>query len=62
MLAAPGNRANIRLMVFAGKVAQPGATPNCRKKPKTIRSPLIEQIEQIDAAAAIVLRELEAPR
>ena len=46
------------MMVFDGKVAQPGATPNCRKKPKTIRSPLIEQI---DAAAAIVLRELEGP-
>ena len=43
-------------MVFDGKVMQPGATPNYRKKPKTIRGPLIEQI---DDAVAIVLRELE---
>lgn len=56
LLAAHGTRADIRLMVFDGKVAQPGATPNYRKKPKTIRGPLIEQI---DAAVTIVLRELE---
>ena len=56
LLAAHGTRADIRLMVFDGKVMQPGATPNYRKKPKTIRGPLIGQI---DEAVAIVLRELE---
>ena len=56
LLAAHGTRADIRLMVFDGKAAQPGATPNYRKKPKTIRGPLIEQI---DEAVATVLRELE---
>jgi ATP-dependent DNA helicase RecG len=43
-------------MVFDGKVAHPGATPNYRKRPKTIRGPLVEQIE---AAVTLVLRELE---
>ncbi len=43
-------------MVFDGKVAHPGATPNYRKRPKTIRGPLVEQI---DAAVTLVLRELE---
>ncbi len=56
LLAAHGTRADIRLMVFDGKVAQPGATPNYRKRPTTIRGPLVEQI---DAAVISVLRELE---
>ena len=56
LLAAHGTRADIRLFVFDGKAAKPGATPNYRKKPKTIRGPLIEQI---DEAVAVVLRELE---
>ena len=55
LLAAQGSRADIRLMVYDGKQAVPGATPNLRKSPKTIRGPLIEQI---DAAVKTVLDEL----
>ncbi|MEO7623931.1 MAG: ATP-binding protein [Gallionella sp.] len=55
LLAAQGARADIRLMVYDGKQAVPGATPNMRKTPKTIRGALIEQI---DAAVRTVLDEL----
>ena len=55
LLAAYDSRADIRLMVYDGKTAVPGATPNLRKSPKTIRGPLIEQI---DAAVKTVLDEL----
>ena len=55
LLAAHGSRADIRLMVYDGKQVVPGATPNLRKTPKTIRGPLIEQI---DAAVKAVLDEL----
>ncbi len=55
LLAAHGSRADIRLMVYDGKQAVPGATPNLRKTPKTIRGPLIEQI---DMAVTTVLDEL----
>ena len=55
LLAAHGSRADIRLMVYDGKQAVPGATPNLRKTPKTIRGPLIEQI---DTAVKTVLDEL----
>lgn len=55
LLAALGSRADIRLMVYDGKQAVPGATPNLRKTPRTIRGPLIEQI---DAAVKTVLDEL----
>lgn len=55
LLAAHGSRADIRLMVYDGKQAVPGATPNLRKTPKTIRGPLIEQI---DSAVKAVLDEL----
>jgi ATP-dependent DNA helicase RecG len=55
LLAAQGSRADIRLMVYDGKQAVPGATPNLRKTPKTIRGPVIEQI---DAAVKTVLDEL----
>ncbi len=55
LLAAHDSRADIRLMVYDGKTAVPGATPNLRKSPKTIRGPLIEQI---DAAVRTVLDEL----
>ncbi len=55
LLAAHGSRADIRLMVYDGKQAIPGATPNLRKSPKTIRGPLIEQI---DKAVDAVLDEL----
>ena len=56
LLAAHGSRADIRLMVYSGKTAAPGAVPNLRKTPLTIRDPLIEQI---DDAVRAVLRELE---
>ena len=55
LLAAHGSRADIRLMVYDGKQPVPGATPNLRKSPKTIRGPLIMQI---DAAVKAVLDEL----
>ena len=55
LLAAFGSRADIRLMVYAGKEVGSGATPNLRKPPKTIRGPLIEQI---DTAVRAVLEEL----
>ena len=56
LLATHGGRADIRLFVVDGKALQPGATPNYRKKPLTIRGPLVDQI---DKAVALVLRELE---
>jgi ATP-dependent DNA helicase RecG len=55
LLAAHGTRADIRLMVYDGKQAEAGATPNLRKAPKTIRGPVIEQI---DEAVREVLDEL----
>lgn len=55
LLAAFGSRADIRLMVYAGKEVGSRATPNLRKPPKTIRGPLIEQI---DLAVREVLNEL----
>lgn len=55
LLASLGTRADMRLMVYEGKAAVPGATPNLRKKPKTIRGPLIEQI---DEAVRLVLDAL----
>lgn len=55
LLAAHGSRADIRLMVYDGKQVVPGATPNLRKTPRTIRGPLIELI---DAAVKAVLDEL----
>ena len=56
LLAAHGSRADIRLMVYSGKSVAPGALPNMRKAPLTIRGPLIVQI---DDAVKAVLRELE---
>lgn len=55
LLAAHDTRADIRLMVYDGKAVVPGATPNLRKQPKTIRGPLVDQI---DAAVALILDEL----
>ena len=55
LLAAHDTRADIRLMVYDGKTPSPGATPNLKKPPKTIRGPLIDQI---DAAVKTVLDEL----
>ena len=56
LLAAHGSRADIRVMVYSGKSVAPGALPNMRKAPLTIRGPLIVQI---DDAVKAVLRELE---
>jgi ATP-dependent DNA helicase RecG len=43
------------VLVFDGKAATPTATPNYRKPPKTVRGPLIEQI---DATVRMVLDEI----
>lgn len=55
LLAAYGARADVRVMVYDGKASVPGATPNLRKPTKTIRGPLVEQI---DATVRCVLDEL----
>lgn len=55
LLAAFGGRADLRLLVYAGKEMGMDAVPNLRKPPKTIRGPLIEQI---DLAVKAVLDEL----
>lgn len=55
LLAAHGSRADLRIFVYDGKVAVAGATPNLRKEPKTIRGPLIDQI---DRAVRAVMDEL----
>jgi ATP-dependent DNA helicase RecG len=55
LLAAQSTRADIRLLVYDGTAPQPGATPNLRKPAKTIRGPLIQQI---DSAVRTVLDEL----
>jgi ATP-dependent DNA helicase RecG len=47
LLAAHDSRADIRLMIYDGKQVVPGSTPNLRKAPKTIRGPLIEQIDTV---------------
>lgn len=57
LLAAYDTRADIRVMVYDGKQPVPGATPNLRKPAKTVRGPLVEQI---DAAVKLVLDELAA--
>lgn len=55
LLAAHGTRADVRVFVYDGKAPVPGATPNLRKEPKTIRGPLIDQI---DRAVTVVMDEL----
>lgn len=57
LLAAHDTRADIRVMVYDGKQPVPGATPNLRKPAKTVRGPLVHQI---DAAVKLVLDELAA--
>jgi ATP-dependent DNA helicase RecG len=57
LLAAHDTRADIRVMVYDGKQPVPGATPNLRKPAKTVRGPLVDQI---DAAVRLVLDELAA--
>jgi ATP-dependent DNA helicase RecG len=55
LLAAYDTRADIRLMVYDGRTPLHGATPNLKKSAKTIRGPLIDQI---DEAVKTVLDEL----
>ena len=55
LLAAFDSRADLRVMVYDGKHAVAGATPNLRKPAKTVRGPLVVQI---DAAVRLVLDEL----
>lgn len=55
LLAAFESRADLRVMVYDGKRAVAGATPNLRKPAKTVRGPLVDQI---DAAVRLVLDEL----
>jgi ATP-dependent DNA helicase RecG len=55
LLAAFDSRADLRVMVYDGKHAAAGATPNLRKPAKTVRGPLVDQI---DAAVRLVLDEL----
>ncbi|MFW2356423.1 ATP-binding protein [Hydrogenophaga sp.] len=57
LLAAHDTRADIRVMVYDGKQPVPGATPNLRKPAKTVRGPLVHQI---DEAVKLVLDELAA--
>lgn len=45
LLAAHDCRADIRVMVFDGKQMLAGSSPNLRKPPRTIRGPLIDQID-----------------
>lgn len=45
LLAAWDARADVRVMVYDGKRISTGATPNLRKPAKTIRGPLIDQID-----------------
>jgi ATP-dependent DNA helicase RecG len=55
LLQAHNTRADIRVLVYDGKVAAKSATPNLRKAEKTVRGPLVRQI---DNAVRIVLDEL----
>ena len=55
LLASLDSRADVRVMVYDGKQVSTGATPNLRKPAKTIRGPLIDQI---DATVRLVLDEL----
>jgi ATP-dependent DNA helicase RecG len=55
LLASLDCRADVRVMVYDGKQVSTGATPNLRKPAKTIRGPLIDQI---DATVRLVLDEL----
>lgn len=55
LLAAFDSRADVRVMVYDGKHVTSGATPNLRKPAKTVRGPLVDQI---DATVRLVLDEL----
>lgn len=45
LLAAHDSRADVRVMVYDGKHVITGSSPNFRKPPKTVRGPLIDQID-----------------
>jgi ATP-dependent DNA helicase RecG len=45
LLAAHDSRADVRVMVYDGKHVIAGSSPNFRKPPKTLRGPLIDQID-----------------
>jgi ATP-dependent DNA helicase RecG len=45
LLAAYDSRADVRVMVYDGKHVIAGSSPNFRKPPKTVRGPLIDQID-----------------
>lgn len=55
LLAAHDSRADVRIMVYDGKQVLAGSSPNFRKPPKTVRGPLIDQI---DACVKLVMDEL----
>jgi ATP-dependent DNA helicase RecG len=55
LVSAFDRRADVRVMVYDGRHAVPGATPNLRKPAKTVRGPLVEQI---DSTVRLVLDEL----
>ena len=52
LLAAHESRADVRVMVYDGKHVIAGSSPNFRKQPKTVRGPLIDQI---DAAVNLMM-------
>lgn len=45
LLAAHDSRADVRIMVYDGKQVLAGSSPNFLKSPKTVRGPLIDQID-----------------
>lgn len=45
LLAVNDSRADVRVMVYDGKHVIAGSSPNFRKQPKTVRGPLIDQID-----------------
>lgn len=55
LLAAHGSRADIRIMVYSGKLVASGDLPNLKKEPRTLRGPIIELI---DKAVREVVAEL----
>lgn len=45
LLAGHDSRADVRVMVYDGKLVIAGSSPNFRKQPKTVRGPLVDQID-----------------
>lgn len=52
LLAAHDSRADVRVLVYDGKQVVAGSSPNFRKPPKTVRGPLVDQI---DATVRLVM-------